>query len=138
MRTTQPGKTVPPLVALGWFGASKPQELSAATESTNKVSVIDSDLKTADELYDSSETQKAYDLLIKHKDVQNAEAEWRLARACRMLAENNTDTEEKRALTYESLEHAKLALSLDDKNFACHKVSVLHCIPEFLICVIFC
>lgn len=126
MRTTQPGKTVPPLVALGWFGVSKPQELSASTESTNKMSVIESDLKTADELYNSSETQKAYDLLIKHEDVQNAEVEWRLARACRVLAEKNTDTEEKRALTYESLEHAKLALSLDDKNFACHKVSILH------------
>ena len=93
------------------------------SESMNKMSELENDLKTADELYDSNETQRTYDLLLKHKDAQNAEVEWRLARACRVLAENSQDSERKKALTYETLDHAKLALSLDDKNFACHKVS---------------
>ena len=92
-------------------------------ESTNKMSELETDLKEADELYDSNETQRVHGLLMKHKDLQNAEVEWRLARACRVLAEKSTDSEKKKALTYETLDHAKLALSLDDKNFACHKVS---------------
>ena len=123
MKKSQPGKVVPPLLALGWFGASKPQESSAVLESTNKMSELETDLKEADELYDNNETQKVYHLLMKHKDLQNAEVEWRLARACRVLAEKSTDSEKKKALTYETLDHAKLALSLNDKNFACHKVS---------------
>ena len=113
------------MLGLGWFGASKPQESLTVSETGNTMSEVDNDLKTADELYDNNETQKTYDLLIKHKDAQNAEVEWRLARACRMSAENSTDAEKKKALSYESLDHAKLALSLDDKNFACHKVRVL-------------
>ena len=125
MRVTQPKKIVPPLLAIGWFGASKPQESLTVSETRSKMSELDNDLKTADELYDNNETQKTYDLLMKHKDVQNAEVEWRLARACRMLAENSTDAEKKKVLTYKLLDHAKLALSLDDKNFACHKVRVL-------------
>ena len=42
-----------------------------------------------------------------------------------MLAEKSKDSEKKKALTYESLDHAKLALSIDEKNFACHKVRVI-------------
>jgi len=121
VKKSQPGKVVPPLLALGWFGASKPQESSAVLESTNKMSELETDLKEADELYDNNETQRVHGLLMKHKDLQNAEVEWRLARACRVLAEKSTDSEKKKALTYETLDHAKLALSLDDKNFACHK-----------------
>ena len=33
------------------------------------------------------------------------------------------DADAKKRLTYEALEHAKLALDLDDKNYASHKVS---------------
>ena len=89
------------------------------------MSQLDTDLKTADELYDGNETQKAYELLDKHKDSKSADVEWRLARACRVLAEKSKDPEKKKALTYESLDHAKLALSIDEKNFACHKVRVI-------------
>ena len=125
MKTSQSGsRIVPPLLALGWWGASKPQETetSAASES-KKMSELEHDIKMADELFDDNKTQEAYDLLIKHKDVQNAEVEWRLARACRVLAEKSLDEGIKKQITYEALEHAKLALSLDDKNFACHKVN---------------
>lgn len=85
------------------------------------MSQLENDLKVADELHDNNETQKVYDLLIKHKDLQNAEVEWRLVRACRILALKSTDSERKKSLSYEAHEHAKLGLSLDDKNFACHK-----------------
>ena len=89
---------------------------------TSNMSELENDLKTADELFDNNETQKAYDLLMKHKE--NAEAGWRLTRACRVLSLKSTDSEEKKALAYEAHEHAKLGLSLDENNFACHKVSV--------------
>lgn len=115
---------ITPLLSLGWFGTSKPQETPSLSESTNKLSQLENDLKTADELYDSSEIQRAYDLLNKNKDSKSADVEWRLARACRVLAEESKDSEKKKALTYESLDHAKLALSIDEKNFACHKVRV--------------
>ena len=77
----------------------------------------------ADDLYDDNKTQEQYNLLLKHKDSQNADIEWRLARSCRMLAEMSKDVTTKKTLTYKALEHAELALKLDDKNFACHKVS---------------
>lgn len=85
------------------------------------MSELELDIKTADELFDDNKTQDMYDLLLKHKDLQNAEIEWRLARACRVLAENCVDHDTKKKLTYEALEHAKLALDLDDKNYASHK-----------------
>ena len=87
------------------------------------MSELELDIKTADELFDETRTQEVYDLLLKHKDLQNAEIEWRLARACRVLAEECDDADTKKRLTYEALEHAKLALDLDDKNYASHKVS---------------
>lgn len=116
-------RSVPPLLALGWWGASKPQEAqTSATSESIKMSQLELDIKTADELYDDNKIQEQYDLLLKHKDSQNAEIEWRLARSCRVLAENNKDKDTKKRLTYKALEHAELALRLDDKNFACHKV----------------
>ena len=93
-----------------------------AQESASKMGEIESDLKTADELFNNDEPQGAYEILIKYKD--NAEVEWRLVRACRVLAIKSADSEKKKALAYEAQKHAKLGLSLDDKNFACHKVSV--------------
>ena len=49
------------------------------------MSEVENDLKVADELHENGEAQKVYDMLIKYKDLQNAEVEWRLARACRIL-----------------------------------------------------
>ena len=118
-------RSVPPLLALGWWGASKPQETQmSATPESMKKRLLELDIKTADELYDDNKTQEQFDLLLKHKDSQNAEIEWRLARSCRVLAEKSKDNlDTKKTLTYKALEHAELALRLDDKNFACHKVS---------------
>lgn len=125
MTKSQSGtRVVPPLLALGWWGASKPQEAqTSATSESIKVSQLELDIKTADELYDDNKTQEQYDLLLRHKDFQNAEIEWRLARSCRVLAEKSKDKDTKKTFTYKALEHAELALRLDEKNFACHKVS---------------
>lgn len=96
----------------------------SATPESMKKRLLELDIKTADELYDDNKTQEQFDLLLKHKDSQNAEIEWRLARSCRVLAEKSKDNlDTKKTLTYKALEHAELALRLDDKNFACHKVS---------------
>ena len=93
---------------------------------TTRMSEVENDLKVADELHENGEAQKVYDMLIKYKDLQNAEVVWRLARACRILAMASTDdSEKKKAFAYEAHEHAKLALSLDDKNAACHKVNCM-------------
>ena len=116
-------RSVPPLLALGWWGASKPQEQTSATSESIKLSQLELDIKMADDLYDDNKTQEQYNILLKHKDSQNADIEWRLARSCRMLAEMSKDVTTKKTLTYKALEHAELALKLDDKNFACHKVS---------------
>ena len=116
-------RSVPPLLALGWWGASKPQEQTSATSESIKLIQLELDIKMADDLYDDNKTQEQYNLLLKHKDSQNADIEWRLARSCRMLAEMSKDVTTKKTLTYKALEHAELALKLDDKNFACHKVS---------------
>lgn len=90
------------------------------------MSELENDLKVADELHENGEEQKVYDMLIKYKDLQNAEVEWRLARACRIFAKTNADDKEKEEnFIYEAHEHAKLALSLDDKNAACHKVLII-------------
>ena len=76
----------------------------------------------ADLLYDSGATEELYKLLLNEKDSKNAELLWRLARVAREMSQKSTNAEEKKRLTYESLECAKLALQMDDENFACHKV----------------
>lgn len=54
----------------------------------------------------------------------DAELLWRLARSARDLAQlGSTSAEEKRQLTYDSLEYAKKALEKNESNFAAHKVS---------------
>lgn len=54
----------------------------------------------------------------------DAELLWRLARSSRDLAQlGSTSAEEKKKLTYDSLEYAKKALEKNESNFAAHKVS---------------
>ncbi|NXU58244.1 RMD1 protein, partial [Turnix velox] len=79
-------------------------------------------IEQADYLYGSGETEKLYRLLIQHKNSDDAELLWRLARASRDLAQlSSTSAEEKRKLAYESLECAKKALEKNESNFAAHK-----------------
>ncbi|NWW44668.1 RMD1 protein, partial [Pedionomus torquatus] len=79
-------------------------------------------IEQADYLYGSGETEKLYRLLVQHKNSDDAELLWRLARASRDLAQlSSTSTEEKRKLAYEALECAKKALEKNESNFAAHK-----------------
>ncbi|NXS09117.1 RMD1 protein, partial [Neodrepanis coruscans] len=79
-------------------------------------------IEQADYLYGSGETEKLYRLLVQHKNSDDAELLWRLARSSRDLAQlSGTSAEEKRQLTYDSLEYAKKALEKNESNFAAHK-----------------
>uniref|UniRef100_A0A8C3KNW7 Regulator of microtubule dynamics protein 1 n=1 Tax=Calidris pygmaea TaxID=425635 RepID=A0A8C3KNW7_9CHAR len=79
-------------------------------------------IEQADYLYGSGETEKLYRLLVQHKNSDDAELLWRLARASRDLAQlSSTSAEEKRKLAYEALECAKKALEKNESNFAAHK-----------------
>ncbi|NXC39697.1 RMD1 protein, partial [Penelope pileata] len=79
-------------------------------------------IEQADYLYGSGETEKLYRLLVQHKNSEDAEVLWRLARASRDLAQlSSTSAEEKRQLVYDALEYAKKALEKNESNFAAHK-----------------
>ncbi|KAJ6663925.1 hypothetical protein lerEdw1_008879 [Lerista edwardsae] len=83
---------------------------------------VDEVLDQADYLYGSGETEKLYQLLDQHKNSENAEILWRLARALRDLAQlSQTSEEKKKQLTYEALDYAKKALEKDPSIFAVHK-----------------
>uniref|UniRef100_A0A8C6T4I1 Regulator of microtubule dynamics protein 1 n=1 Tax=Neogobius melanostomus TaxID=47308 RepID=A0A8C6T4I1_9GOBI len=79
-------------------------------------------LEQADYLYSSAETEKLYQLLLQHKDRDDAEFLWRLARATRDMSRRpDTTADKKKQLVYESNECAKKALEKDEKCFAAHK-----------------
>ncbi|XP_038147968.1 regulator of microtubule dynamics protein 1 [Cyprinodon tularosa] len=79
-------------------------------------------LEQADYLYSCAETEKLYHLLLQHKDSEDAEFLWRLARASRDLSLlPDTDAGRKKQLTFEAFEYAKRALERDEKCFAAHK-----------------
>ncbi|XP_044860437.1 regulator of microtubule dynamics protein 1 isoform X3 [Mauremys mutica] len=79
-------------------------------------------IEQADYLYGSGETKKLYQLLTQHKNSEDAEILWRLARASRDLAQlSSTSAEEKKQLVYEALEYAKKALEKNESSFAVHK-----------------
>ncbi|XP_071341851.1 regulator of microtubule dynamics protein 1 [Trachinotus anak] len=79
-------------------------------------------LEQADYLYSCAETEKLYQLLLQHKDSDDAEFLWRLARASRDLALlPNMEAERKKQLMFEAFEYAKKALEKDEKCFAAHK-----------------
>lgn len=79
-------------------------------------------LEQADYLYSCAETQKLYELLLQHKNRDDADFLWRLARATRdmaLLPDTSADT--KKRLVYEAHECAKSALEKDETCFAAHK-----------------
>ncbi|XP_054893537.1 regulator of microtubule dynamics protein 1 [Poeciliopsis prolifica] len=88
------------------------------------VCALDKDeiLEQADYLYSCADTEKLYQLLLQHRDSEDAEFLWRLARASRDLSLlPDTDAGRKKQLTFEAFEYAKRALERDDKCFAAHK-----------------
>ncbi|KAK3086733.1 hypothetical protein FSP39_022606 [Pinctada imbricata] len=76
---------------------------------------------TADKLYTENEMVKIYELLIQHKECDNANILWRLARAARDKGKLVKDKEVQKQCVYEAFQYAERALELDDQNFACHK-----------------
>ncbi|CAM4724544.1 hypothetical protein PO909_017631 [Leuciscus waleckii] len=79
-------------------------------------------LEQADYLYSCGETEKLHQLLVKHKDSDEAEFLWRLARASRDLALlSRISAEEKKRLTYEAFDFASKALEKNQSSFAAHK-----------------
>ncbi|XP_039201387.1 regulator of microtubule dynamics protein 1 isoform X2 [Crotalus tigris] len=83
---------------------------------------VDEILDQADYLYGSGETQKLYQLLSEHKNSENAQVLWRLARALRDLAHlSQTSAENKKQLAYEALDYAKKALEKDNTCYSVHK-----------------
>ncbi|XP_065483245.1 regulator of microtubule dynamics protein 1 isoform X2 [Caloenas nicobarica] len=79
-------------------------------------------IEQADYLYGSGETEKLYQLLVQHKNSDDAELLWRLARASRDLAQlSSTSAQQKKQLAYEALEYTKKALEKNESNFAAHK-----------------
>ncbi|XP_061569650.1 regulator of microtubule dynamics protein 1 [Cololabis saira] len=79
-------------------------------------------LEQADYLYSCAETEKLYQLLLKHKDSDDAEFLWRLARASRDLSLlPDMNQERKKQLVFEAFSYAKAALEKDDTCFAAHK-----------------
>ena len=72
--------------------------------------------------YENGKIKELSELLSSFKDSTNAEFSWRLARVGYELAKLSSLDDEKKRLTYEAFERAKLALQQDSNNSACHKV----------------
>lgn len=108
---------VPALSCLGYEAYHRVQS-SAVLHAAGNEDV----LEQADYLYSCAETEKLYQLLLQHKDSDDAEFLWRLARASRDLSQlSNMEADRKKQLTFEAFEYAKRALEKDDKCFAAHK-----------------
>lgn len=71
-------------------------------------------------LYEKKDFRAMYDLLIPHKESNDANILWRLARAATEKGKMGNKDERKQHI-YEAWDYIKKALELDDKNFACHK-----------------
>lgn len=79
-------------------------------------------LEQADYLYSCAESEKLYQLLLQHKNRDDAEFLWRLARATRDMALlPDTAADRKKQLVYEAYDCAKRALDRDETCFAAHK-----------------
>ncbi|XP_041456076.1 regulator of microtubule dynamics protein 1-like [Lytechinus variegatus] len=101
--------------------SSKPKETVPVAEPVS-ISPDVAAAEEADRLYDANKSTELYDHLVRFKDTTNDELLWRLARACRCVAQlSSTSKEDKKRLTYESLDFAQRALKANDNNFASHK-----------------
>ncbi|XP_069075326.1 regulator of microtubule dynamics protein 1-like, partial [Pleurodeles waltl] len=79
-------------------------------------------LNQADNLYGTGETEKLYKFLAEHKNSDNGDMLWRLARAAHDYSHlNTTPDNEKKRLIYEAVEFAKKALDKNPSGFAAHK-----------------
>ncbi|TSQ81024.1 Regulator of microtubule dynamics protein 1 [Bagarius yarrelli] len=109
---------LPPLSYLGYETFRK-VSCATAVFALNKAEEV---VEQADYLYSCGETEKLYQLLLQHKDSDDAEFLWRLARASRDLSLlPNITADRKKKLTYEAFDYAKKALEKNEVCFAAHK-----------------
>lgn len=110
------------IAARGFSLWSSPAQPEAESPPSNLPSPDDLIIEEADRLYHSYEILPHYNHLIQHKDSNNDDILWRLARATRDVANMaSTTSDDKKRLTYEALEYVKRALDLNGTNYACHK-----------------
>lgn len=79
----------------------------------------------ADQLHTAYETCKLYELLKPYENCENDELLWRLSRAAYDKAKREHNKEMRKTYMYESFGYAKRALTLNETNYACHKVRIL-------------
>ena len=92
--------------------------MASKTGATNAVLLQD-----ADELYSSNKMAELYELLNKHKDSDDVEIRWRLARVCYKLGKYYApDKKSAMDLAQQALAHAEKAIELDSSHFAGYKV----------------
>eukprot|EP01102_Stenamoeba_stenopodia_P007158 TRINITY_DN199_c0_g1_i5.p1 TRINITY_DN199_c0_g1~~TRINITY_DN199_c0_g1_i5.p1 ORF type:complete len:243 (-),score=71.37 TRINITY_DN199_c0_g1_i5:750-1439(-) len=80
-------------------------------------------VKTADELSEKKEFNKALEVLLKgHSDFPNdIEIWWRISRAYFDVFEQLSNADEKKDALLKGLEHAEAALKVNDSHYATHK-----------------
>ena len=81
-------------------------------------------IQKCDSLYDDNEIEELYNLLLPRSGTGNDEILWRLARAACEYGKQ-LGGESKKEHIYEAYRYIKLALDINEKNFAVHKVSCL-------------
>ncbi|RUS84990.1 hypothetical protein EGW08_007235 [Elysia chlorotica] len=93
-----------------------PTMAAAGVSSPDLQKVIDE----SEALYEKKEFDKMYNLLIPHKESNDANILWRCARAATEKGKMGSQEERKQHI-FEAWGYISKALELDDNNFACHK-----------------
>ncbi|XP_059140749.1 regulator of microtubule dynamics protein 1-like [Physella acuta] len=78
-------------------------------------------IEESEVLYEKKDFPALYDLMVAHKDSQDANVLWRLARAATEKGKMGGEGDKRKKLIYEAWGYIEKALQLDDTNFACHK-----------------
>ena len=92
--------------------------------SVGSQSQSDNVIRTADMYYEKNEMKELHHFLKEFENSVQPELVWRLARATYELSKIAEKDDEKKRLIYEAFRLSEKALTLDDNNFACHKVRV--------------
>lgn len=80
----------------------------------------------ADALFNSARMEDLLEYLRKYEDSDNADVQWRLARAYYKVSNlSTTQRKDAEQLAYKAREHITKALELDSSSYACHEVSMI-------------
>lgn len=81
-------------------------------------------IKQSDQLVESNQIKEAFDLLSAHKDAENVEIQWRLARVCYRLGKYHTEDQSRaKELSQIGIAHADRAIQLDQTSYAAFRVN---------------